>query len=130
MKIVKYVKDFGEYSFPDGFKELLERKSVEEQLNYFRISNGYGFFFEPWRQRKNSSARFIRVEKSCDVKGVIVDNGLIVGVMIENAYGKDEPCFIDRGVTTWDASDNNGAGYKERCECAIFIAVPEDFMEK
>lgn len=130
MKIVDYLAEFGTYSFPEGFKELLEGKSIIEQLNYFRISNGYGFFFEPWRERKNSSARFLRVENSSDVKAVIVDKGLIVGAMVENEYGKDEPCFIDQCVTTWSASDNNGAGYKERCECAIFIAVPEDFMEK
>ena len=129
-KIVKYEKSFGEYTFPEGFKELLENKSVEEQLNYFRISNGYGFFFEPWRERKNSSARFIKIEDSVDVKGIIVDNGLIVGALIENDVCFDEPCFIDRGVTTWSASDNNGAGYKERSECAIFIAVPQDFDKK
>lgn len=128
-KIVKYEKSFGEYSFPNGFKELLENKTIEEQLNYFRISNGYGFFFEPWRERRNK-ASFIRVENSHDVKGIIVDNGLIVGTMIENDIGEEEPCFIDKGVTTWDASDNNGAGYKERVECAIFIAVPENFEEK
>ena len=130
MKIVRYVKEFGEYSFPEGFKDLLVGKSVDEQLNYFRISNGYGFFFEPWRERKNSSARFLRVENSCDVKAVIVDKDLVVGVMINDYQCTNVPCFIDKGVTTWDASDNNGAGYKERCECAIFIAVPEDFMDK
>ncbi len=122
MKVVKYIKEYGEYSFPDGLKELLQGKSIKEQLKYFRVSFSSNFRSTYWQDRTELSG-YIEVDKASDVKGIIVDNGLIVGAMIENEYGRSVPCFIDEGVCTWYASDNNGAGYKERIEYAYFLAV-------
>ncbi len=128
MKIIKYKKDFGEYSFPEGFKEVLLGKSVEEQLKYFRITFMNWYYDTPWQDR-----RYIRgcvdVKESSDVKAIIVDEDIVVGAMIENEYCTDEPCFIDHGVCAWYARDNNGAGYKERIDYAFFMAVGEKFDE-
>ncbi len=128
MKIIEYKNEFGEYSFPEGFREVLEGKSVEEQLKYFRITFINWYYDTPWQDRRYRRG-CVKIQENTDVRAIIVDNGVIVGAMIENEYCKDEPCFIDCGVCTWSASDNNGAGYKERIDYAFFMAVSENFDE-
>ena len=100
-KTVEYNEKFGEYSMPEGAIERLRGLSIDEQANYFYTV---------------TIINHIPLDKNSDVKSLIVNNGIIVGIMISNCIGEPTPCFIGESICTWDAEDNNGAGYKCREE--------------
>ena len=98
---VKYNESFGEYTMPEGAIECLSGLTINEQANYFYTVT----IINP-----------ISLDKNSDVKALIVDNDIVVGVMLSNCIGQPTPCFIGQTICTWDSSDNNGAGYKTRTE--------------
>ena len=125
-KIVAYQKSFGDYKLPDGLKEKLQGLPLEKQVDFFRTTEFWSFCNTGWTERR-AQRGYVRVEDNSDVKGLIVDDGIIVGAMIQPYYGEPVPCFLDESVCTYYASDNNGAGYKEREDYTYFVAVSEDF---
>ena len=122
MNIVPYEERFGEVKFPEGFEALLTGKSLEEQLEHYRIAETTGYTMTDWRERK--TARYCRVDRCGDVRGLIVKDGLLVGVMICNEYGRLQACMPEEGVCTYDSDDNNGAGSKCRIDYAYLVCVP------
>ena len=115
IKIVEHTKELGEFTMPNGAVELLKGKTIEEQMKFFAIQQ-----YSTTHPCFNSS-----LTDSSDVKGLIVKDGVIVGVMINDWCSTDVPCYIGKYVCTWDASDNNGAGYKTREDNAMLIFLPE-----
>lgn len=108
-KIVNYEEKFGEYEMPDGAVELLKTLPIEKQAEYFYTVT----IVNP-----------IPLDKNSDVKALIVDNGIIVGIMIADWSNYPTPCFINDSVCTWDSEDNNGAGYKCRTEyTSLYIDI-------
>ena len=124
MEIYSYDKKMGIYSLPDKLKEALLGASIEEQLEYFRVTEnstvsktGFG---------STTSPRYAeRLEENYYVRGVITDNGIIVGAMVKNEFGSTSPLFLGKCVCVYSASDNNGAGYTER-EDYLYLAVSSE----
>ena len=100
-KTVEYNEKFGEYSMPEGAIERLRGLSIDEQANYFYTV---------------TIVNHIPLDKNSDVKALIVDDGIVVGVMLSDWSSYPTPCFVGKSVCTWDSEDNNGAGYKCRTE--------------
>ncbi len=125
-QIVPYEKRFGEYTIPDELKEKLQGLPLERQLDFFRTTEFWSYCNTGWTERR-AQRGYVRVEDDNSVKGLIVDGGVIVGVMITQYYGGDVPCFLNESVCTYYACDNNGAGYKEREDYTYFVAVSENF---
>ena len=121
MKVYNYEKKFGGYAMPSELKAILAQLSLEEQIEYFRVTESYtvsktGF---------GSSRSGERVEKLGEneyVLGVICDGGMIVGAMIKNECGGASACFIGGCVCTYSTCDNNGAGYTEREDYLYLVA--------
>lgn len=126
MKIVNYEKSFGEYKFPEGFEELLSGRSIEEQMAFFRTTSKDSYTVTGWRERTYSDG-YYKLDKSMDVLALIVDDGKLVGVMVENENGKETPCFPEEYVCTYYSEDNNGAGYKTRAIFLNLLCVGENF---
>lgn len=123
MKVINYEEKMGKYVMPEGLYDILRPLSVEEQIEYFAIASSSTFSRTGWGDRHVSNYR--KIENEGCVLGVIVDDGVIVGGMIRDAVGFPTPCFTDdkRGVCTYSASDNNGAGYIEVEDYAYFVAA-------
>ncbi|MBQ2809384.1 MAG: hypothetical protein IJF11_00660 [Clostridia bacterium] len=123
MEIREYDKSLGAYTLPNGLREALEGKSLEEQIPYFRTATYCHYSNTFWSER-TEKGNLRRIDEDGEVKEIIVDNGIIVGVMVKDYnFSKNIPCFVEEGVCTYYACDNNGAGYKEREDYFYLFAV-------
>jgi len=128
MKIIPYREEFGPVTFPEGFEETLHGLSIEEQMNRYRTTGSSSYALTDWKERTFRFGYF-RLDKDSDVRALIVRDSLLVGVMINNDDGRDTPCFPGERVCTYYASDNNGAGSKDRIDYTYLVCVPEGFGE-
>ena len=104
-KIREYEEKMGEFTMPEGAIERLSGLPIEEQAKLFRADMG----------------RYqLEIEKASDIEELIVKDGIIIGAMVSDWSNYPTPCFINKSVCTWDAEDNNGAGYKTRTEYLWF----------
>jgi len=129
MKIVAYEESFGEYRFPEGFEELLQGKTIEEQMEYYRTTEYSRYAMTGWRERTSLSG-YRKLENTPDVRALIVRDGILVGVMMCNDCGRHVPCFAEERVCTYYADDNNGAGSKCRIDYTYLLCVPQGNQEK
>ncbi len=124
MKIVEYRESFGEIKFPEGFEETLKGLSIEKQMDCYKTSSTSKFSMTGWRERTAQS--YSSLERTPDVKALIVKDGIIVGVMMLNDCGREEACMPEDCVCTYYADDNNGAGSKTRIDYTYLVCVPCD----
>ena len=124
MKTIDYDSSFGTIQFPDGFVEKLNGKTIEEQMQFFRIAmtdtysqSSYGEVTNERILKNTYSLAYSRC------KGIIVKDGIIVGVLITDFTDREVPRLPYHAVTTYYASDNDGAGYKERRDRVQLICV-------
>ncbi|MBQ6808656.1 MAG: hypothetical protein IJP07_05825 [Firmicutes bacterium] len=129
MKVVAYEERFGEISFPEGFEELLKNLPIEEQMEHYRTTEYSSYSMTNWCERTQKGSA-IRIQNDRDVTALIVKDGILVGVMMLNDSNREVPCLAEERVCTYYASDNNGAGYKERIDYTYLICVPKNFDEE
>ena len=121
-EVIELKKDPAKIEWGEGYPEILKGKTLEEQMDYFRVSVHGVYSWKSYGQvdfeqlRKYSHA----IEDDQYVEGLIVREGLLVGVLI-----KGEQILPNYGVETYYACDNNGAGYKEYEEWAFFYCCPK-----
>ena len=111
LSITPYDSSLGEPSMPDGAESILSALPIEEQVKLFSVSI-------------NSSLGYVRevALTACpDFKSLIVKDGIVVGAMINDAGCIHVPCYIGKTICTWDAEDNNGAGYKSRTDYTTLL---------
>lgn len=126
-KIIPYEASFGPYTLPEGFAESLAGLTIEEQMNRYRLSLSRVDAMTGWRQR-TSGTWYIRLDEVSDVRALIVHEGILVGVMLNDYRNIEIPCFADERVCTDYDEDNNGAGYKIRASYVYLLCVAEDFQ--
>lgn len=126
MKTVDYEERFGAVRFPDGFEELLKGHTIEEQMEYFRTTCVSKYSVTDWKER-SFVGYALKIYNDRDVTGVIVKDGIIVGIMIYDDDRREVPCLAEESVCTYYASDNDGAGYKERIDYTYLICVTDKF---
>ncbi|MBR4878811.1 MAG: hypothetical protein IKU13_03155 [Clostridia bacterium] len=125
MKIVDYIEEYGKIVYPEGFKELLSGKSIEEQVKCFCISGRTTFYDTVWYKRTSGYAGRL-MEKDYTV---VVKDGLIAGIIAKDECGAD--CFIppEKGICTYYDEENNGAGYKTRADYLYLVCVLPENIE-
>lgn len=125
MKTIAYEEKFGEIKFPAGFEEKLRGKSLEEQMDCYRITNSITLsstsYGELDKQQIRGRTRSLEEDKDCT--GLVVKDGLLVGVLIRPFWGEDRVCLPYKGVCTYYASDNDGSGTSEREDYSYLICV-------
>lgn len=121
---LEYSGEMGKVLWPAGFARELEGKTVEEQLRCYRILDREQ---EPLSYQLADWAAYERwgLLHTLDSLGgwekLILRDGLIVGFV---RYGRT---ILPYQVAASDsASDNNGAGYKERTFYSYLVCVPQN----
>ena len=119
---------FAEVEYPEGFRAELEGKTLDEQMEHFRITlsvetaqTAYGEVTNEQLCRRGTCplADYSRF------RGLIVRDGLIVGALIRQ-WGPedvDTPCPPYGHVCVYYASDDEGSGTKDREDNAYLICV-------
>jgi hypothetical protein len=127
---VKYTPEMGAYEFPEGFRELLVGKSIEEQCALYRVTGWANLAKNEEWQSRDPKAWYTPIEEEGEFRGLILEGDLVVGILLSDDTCHPTPCFPGEGVCTWDASDNNGAGYKTRVEYRYLACVSPDFKKE
>lgn len=116
MNTVNYDKKVGTYILPNGYKQLVNGKSIEQQLSYLRISSlGDLIYYEKDFTLRKQFENCYKVEQEELVESIIVDDNIVVGVNIKTSYGV-LALFIEQGLIINDDMQRR----------FLFI-VPEDF---
>ena len=115
INVVEYSEELGTFTVPEGAETLLRGLPLEEQIKFFAIAIS----------SSTCSDREVTLYESYATKALIVKDGIIVGVMMSDDCCQLVPCYIGKSVCTWDASDNNGAGYKSRIDYSELLFVPQ-----
>lgn len=128
MKYMDYTPEQGKISYPEGFAELLEGLSIEEQLSYFRLGNGLYLNEKFTDRKKNPYHAAVRLEECTDVKAIIVHDNKIVGVWVfdEQIY-RDVACLPEQGYCCRYDDEPDGSGYKEFALYQYLICVSDTF---
>lgn len=125
MNTIDYEESFGEIHFPEGFAEKLRGKTLEEQMECYRIIEiteisgcSYGEQGESRRREKVCS-----LAECSDCTGLVVKDGLLVGVTILAYDRRPRPCLPGQGVCTYFSCDDDGPGSTSRSDCVRLDCV-------
>lgn len=127
MKTVAYEEKFGEINFPAGFEEKLRGKTLEEQMECYRITNSVALSRTSYGELDDQQIRerTHSLTEDRDCTGLVVKDGLLVGVLIRSCWKflGDAVCLPYGRVCTYYASDNEGSGTNDREDYACLICV-------
>lgn len=125
MNTEEYQAEFGEVNLPEGFEDKLRGKSLEEQMEFYRItksirisSTSYGKLDE-----ESIAERCYKLNEYEKVKGLIARDGILVGVRMEGYWASNAAVLPYKCVCTYYASDNEGSGTNDREDYAYLICV-------
>ena len=126
MNEIEYREEFGEIRFPDGFEQKLKGKTIEEQMALYRVTvettlekYSYGELDSRSVRRKTCT-----LEECPGLKDLIVQDGILVGVMLTTSPDGARACLPGQTVTTYSASDGDGTGSSDREDtCRLDCAV-------
>lgn len=111
--------------YPEGFKERLMGRTIEEQLKMFAVientelsRSSYGDVDKQWIYRW---AR--RVTNLSEFRGLIVEDGIIEGILVKTMW-REIPMGPYDTVCTYYASDDNGSGSKDREDTVTLLCLP------
>ncbi len=117
-----------EFSWPEGFLDSLRGKTIQEQMQCYRIveevfrtKTAYGEI-----TKENKLSFGCALEDYKGLNALIVDDGILIGVMAEHAFdhsGPGAPMFPYVNICTYYASDNEGSGYNDRSDYAHLCCV-------
>ena len=116
LEVAEYTPDLGEYQLPKGLIEALRGENLDEQTDHFAIAvyteiskYSYGDLV---------STRCFTQEQTpwtcSDVHGVVVDNGIIVGLWVKKHLAGEGALFFGNRICTYSASDDDGPGSSDR----------------
>ena len=127
MKIVEYDKEkHGEIvPAPADFIEKIKALPINEQIKHFRVVEGcyrgeraYGV-----SSVTSSYSSASTLEKSPYCQGVIVKDGLVVGILSSSDCCSEFAAYPHQPYYVYSTEDNNGAGYKTYDEYMTLICV-------
>ena len=125
MKTIEYKTEFGQIIFPDGFEQKLSGRNLEEQMDCYRITiettiseYSYGKL-----DSKDVMEETVKFEECDDFRGLVVKDGIIVGIILKSLFGEDKVCLPGQKMTTYWSSDDDGVGSPERADTCCLICV-------
>lgn len=126
MKIINYEEEFGKIKFPEGFEQKLIGKTMEEQMECYRITESVSFTETACGEITSEELRekTYKLEEYSKCVGLIVKGDMLVGVLIKGwPFDREIKCLPYEGVCTYYASDNEGSGTNDREDYAYLICV-------
>ena len=125
MKTIEYKTEFGQIIFPDGFEQKLSGRNLEEQMDCYRITiettiseYSYGKL-----DSKDVMEETVKFEECDDFRGLVVKDGIIVGIILKSLFGEDKVCLPGQKMTTYWSSDDDGVGTTDRDDTCCLICV-------
>ena len=116
---------FPNVDLPEGFREKLAGKSIEEQMESFRITMSDELaqtaFAEITEEMIEDAA--CRLEELSGFEGLIVHDGIILGVLIRGWGDTLQACPPYGGVYTSIGFNEDGSRARDKDECAYLICV-------
>ena len=113
--------------YPEGFRQRLTGKSIEEQMKMFAFventelsRSSYGDTDKSWIYRRAS--RLTSISEFC---GLIVEDGIIEGVLVKTLW-RETPMGPYDTITTYYASDDDGSGSNDREDTVTLICLPPE----
>lgn len=125
MNTIDYEESFGEIHFPEGFAEKLRGKTLEEQMECYRITeiteiSGYSYG-EQGESRRREKIWSLAEYSGC--RKLVVKDGLLVGVTLLAYDRRPRPCLPGQGVCTYFSCDDDGPGSTSRSDCVRLDCV-------
>ena len=124
---VMYQDSYGTVDYPEQFEQLIEGRSIEEQLSFFRMGCGIYRRQPLYERRANPYDYSCKLDDDKAVKSIIVKDGKIVGVMVSDVNGEIVPCMVEKGYCIRDDVELDGSGYKNFVLYIYLICVSEKF---
>ena len=125
MKTIEYKTEFGQIIFPDGFEQKLSGRNLEEQMDCYRITiettiseYSYGKL-----DSKDVMEETVKFEECDDFRGLVVKDGIIVGIILKSLFGEDKVCLPGQKMTTYWSSDDDVVGSTDRDDTCCLICV-------
>lgn len=112
-----------EINWPQGYPEALKGKSIEEQMDYFRVAYSSQYTWSSYGQIDNEkfNQRTYTLEDYENKAKILFDGEFIVGIEVFNTI-----VLVNDGGCVYIGEDNNGAGYKTYYEYAYLCCVPKE----
>ena len=128
MELLDYIEEYGPVCYPEGFEVLLEDLSIEEQMKYFRLGNGL-YLKKPFSERrKNVYDAAYHLDKTSNVKALVVKDGKIAGIKVWDAMGcQNVICKPDMGYCCRYDEELDGSGYKTFTLYLYLVCVSDNF---
>ena len=95
LDVVDYKKSDGLIRMPEGFKELIKDRPLEEQIKRFRVTHNPKFWNVEWDRRRDDEDEFFRLETMGDLEAYIVHQGVIVGIVTRDIEGDMAPLMVE-----------------------------------
>ena len=120
-----------EFTWPEGFLEKLRTMPLEEQMRCYRVVETRSHSRTAYGEitKENAHTYGYALENCSDVKALIVDDGVLIGVCMKT-FGADPVNYPDgtaafpyQNICTYYASDDNGSGSNDREDYAHLCCV-------
>ena len=123
LKVVEYDKSMGEHGMRGEIIERLKGKSLEDQIEYFGVIEETSISKYSYGDLDGSRAFELSKSlwESSDIHGIIVDNGVIVGLLSVIWDNSEGPLFYGKTNCTYSVIDEDGTGRDEREDYVRFI---------
>ena len=116
LSVMEYTPEYGEYQLSEGWAEALAGKTLEKQIEHFRVLEDTSISHYSYGKDEGSSSRTLgkSLWDSSDVHGIIVDKGIIVGLWVYQYYNSNAPLFLGKTICTYSVSEDDGTGSTDR----------------
>lgn len=72
---------------------------------------------------KKVTKKTVQLEECDDFRGLVIKDGIIVGVLLNSIHGEARACLPGQEITTYWASDDDGTGSTDREDTCCLICV-------
>ena len=116
---------FPNIDLPEGFREKLAGKSLEEQMEFFRITMSDELAKTAYAEITGEliSDAACRLEELSGFEGLIVHDGIILGALIRGWGDTLQACPPYGGVYTCIGYNEDGSRARDKDECAYLICI-------
>ena len=121
--IIDYDEKFGNHNLSKDFILSQKGKTIAEQLTRFKVAEKSSICYFSYGKENGGKRWFNESEphKNSDVLGVVVDDGVVVGLWVKQWYRSQAPLFVGESVCTYSVVDEDGTGRDERDDYIILL---------
>ena len=100
------------------FSKLFGSKKTDEVLEDVQESHSHAY-----TKYSAPDTETVKFEECDDFRGLVVKDGIIVGIILKSLFGEDKVCLPGQKMTTYWSSDGDGVGSTDRDDTCCLICV-------